>query len=148
MSTINPAFGRLLAGLGGALLIASLFMPWSEAAGVTDDGWQTLSAWDIFLLITGACGFAAAITGGRFGFFRPDLSFNGMTDIFGVIAGILIAWLILFDFPSDANREVGLYLALVGAAAVATGAGDFRVKSVFPRMPDAESAPAPGAEQR
>jgi hypothetical protein len=138
VSTINPAFGRLLAGFGGALLVVSLFAPWSDAAGVTRDGWQTLSAWDVFLMITGVCGIAAAITGGGFGFFRPDLSLSGMTDIFGVIAGILIAWLILFDFPSGANREVGLYLALVGAAAVATGAGDFRVRSVFPRMPDAE----------
>jgi hypothetical protein len=138
MSTINPAFGRLLAGFGGTLLVVSLFMPWSDTAGVTHDGWQTLSAWDMFLMVTGACGVAAAVTGGRFGFFRPDLSLNGMTDIFGVIAGILIAWLILFDFPSGAGREAGLYLALVGAAAVATGAGDFRVRSVFPRMPDAE----------
>jgi hypothetical protein len=138
VSTVNPRFGRLLAGLGGALLVVSLFIPWSDAAGVTRDGWQTLSAWDVFLMITGVCGIAAAITGGRFGFFRPDLSLNGMTDIFGVIAGILIAWLILFDFPAGANREVGLYLALVGAAAVATGAGDFRVRSVFPRMPYAE----------
>ena len=138
MTTINPAFGRLIAGLGGALLIAALFMPWSDAAGVTRDGWQTLSAWDVFLAITGICGIAAAITGGRFGFFRPDLSFNGMTDIFGVIATVLIAWLALFDFPSGATREVGLYLALLGALLVATGAGDFRVKSVFPRMPTAE----------
>jgi hypothetical protein len=138
MSTINPAFGRLLAGLGGALVIASLFMPWTDDAGATYDGWQTLSAWDVFLVITGVCGVAAAITGGRFGFFRPDLSFNGMTDIFGVVAGILIAWLILFDFPSGANREIGLYLALVGAASIAIGVGDFRVRSLFPRMPSAE----------
>ncbi len=138
MTTINPGFGRLLAGCGGVLLIVSLFMPWSDAAGVTHDGWQTLNAWDVFLVITGVSGLAAAMTGGRFGFFRPDLSLNGMTDIFGVVAAILIAWLIVFDFPSAANREVGLYLALVGATAVATGAGDFRVRSVFPRMPDAE----------
>ena len=134
MTTINPGLGRLLAGFGGALVIASLFMPWSDAAGVAHDGWQTLSTWDVFLVITGVSGVAAAITGGRFGFFRPDLSLNGMTDIFGVIAGVLIAWLILFDFPSGANREVGVYLALVGAAAVATGAGDFRVRSLFPRI--------------
>ena len=138
MTTINPGLGRLLAGCGGVLLIVSLFMSWSDAAGVTHDGWQTLRAWDVFLVITGFSGIAAAITGGRFGFFRPDLSLNGMTDILGVIAGILIAWLILFDFPSGATREVGLYLALVGATAVATGAGDFRVRSVFPRMPNAE----------
>jgi hypothetical protein len=138
MTTINPALGRLLAGLGGALLIASLFMNWSNAAGVSHDGWQTLSVWDIFLAITGVCGIAAAVTGGRFGFFRPDLSFNGMTDIFGVMAGTLIAWLILFDFPSGADREAGVYLALVGAAAVATGAGDFRVRSLFPRIPTSD----------
>jgi hypothetical protein len=135
MTTINPALGRLLAGLGGALLIASLFIAWSDAGGATHDGWQTLSVWDVFLVVTGACGIAAAVTGGRFGFFRPDLSFNGMTDIFGVMAATLIAWLILFDFPSGADREVGVYLALVGAAAVATGAGDFRVRSLFPGIP-------------
>jgi hypothetical protein len=138
MTTINPALGRLLAGFGGALLIASLFMAWSDATGVTHDGWQTLSVWDVFLAITGACGVAAALTGGRFGFFRPDLSFNGMTDIFGVMAATLIAWLLLFDFPPGADREVGVYLALVGAAAVATGAGDFRIKSLFPRIPDTD----------
>ena len=42
MTTINPGLGRLLAGFGGALLIASLFMPWSDTAGVTDDGWEML----------------------------------------------------------------------------------------------------------
>lgn len=134
MSTINAGFGRLLAAVGGALLIASLFMPWSDAAGATHDGWETLDTWDVFLAITGACGIAAAVTGGRFGFFRPDLSFNGMTDIFGVVATILIAWL-LFDFPSGADQGVGVYLALVGAAVIATGAGDFRVRSFFPEIP-------------
>ena len=138
MSTINPVLGRLLAGCGGVLLIASLFIPWSEVAGHTRTGWETVSVWDVFALITGACGIAAAVTGGRFGFFRRDLSFNGMTDIFGVILGILIAWLILFDFPSGASREVGVYLALAGAAAVATGAGDFRVTSWFPPLPESD----------
>jgi hypothetical protein len=138
MTTINPALGRLLAGFGGVLLIASLFMPWSDIAGVTQDGWETLNTWDVFLAITGVCGIAAAITGGRFGFFRLDLSFNGMTDIFGVVSGILIAWLMLFDFPSGAERELGLYVALVGAAVVATGAGDFRVTSLFPAIPQGD----------
>jgi hypothetical protein len=140
MSTINPRFGRLLAGWGGALLIASLFLPWSGTAGATENGWETVRVSDVFFLITGICGLAAAITGGRFGFFRRDLSLNGMTDIFGVVAGLLLAWLIFFDFPSGASREVGVYLALAGAAAVATGAGDFRVTAWFPRIPGAERA--------
>ena len=135
MTTINPGLGRLLAGLGGVLLVASLFAPWAGTGGATEDGWQALSVWDVFLTITGACGIAAAVTGGRFGFFRPDLSFNGMTDIFGVVAATLIAWFVLADFPSGVTREVGVYLALGGAVAVAIGAGDFRVRSLFPELP-------------
>jgi hypothetical protein len=144
MSTVNPALGRLLAACGGVLLIVSLFIPWSKVTGLTLTGWETVSVWDVFVLITGACGIAAAVTGGRFGFFRRDLSFNAMTDIFGVILGILIAWLIFFDFPPGASREAGVYLALAGAAAVATGAGDFRVTSWFPRLPQSDQ---PGSQK-
>jgi hypothetical protein len=136
MSTINPGFGRLLAGCGGALLIGSLFMPWSEsAAGVSQSGWDVLTVSDVLFLITGLFGLAAAITGGRFGFFRRDVSLNGATDILGLIAAILLAWLILFDWPSGASRQAGVYLALVAAAAITTGTGDFRVTSLFPRIP-------------
>jgi hypothetical protein len=148
MSTVNPALGRWLAGCGGVLLIASLFMPWSEVTGLTRTGWETVSVWDVFVLITGVCGIAAAVTGGQFGFFRRDLSFNGMTDIFGVVLVLLIAWLLLVDFPSGASREVGVYLALAGAAAVASGAGDFRVTSWFPRLPPSGEPTKLGAERR
>lgn len=137
MTTIHPTIGRLLAGFGGALLIASLFLAWSKGADGSLDGWQAASTWNVFLLITGACGVVAAITGGAFGFFRPDLSFNAMTDIFGVMASILLVWFIL-DAPSGMSREAGVYLALLGAALLATGAGDFRVSSAFPRMPETE----------
>jgi hypothetical protein len=139
MSTINPGFGRLLAGCGGALLIGSLFMPWSEsAAGVSQSGWEMLTVSDVLLLIAGLFGLAAAITGGRFGFFRRDVSLNGATDIIALIAGILLAWLIVFDWPSGATRQAGVYLALVAAAAITTGAGDFRVTSLFPRIPEGD----------
>lgn len=137
MSTINPGLGRVLAGVGGALLIASLFLSWSDSSGVSQSGWEALQTWDVFLLITGVCGIAAALTGGRFGFFRPDISFNAMTDIFGVLATTLIVWL-LFDFPAGAEQEVGVYLALLGALTIATGTGDFKVKSLFPRVPAAD----------
>ena len=60
-----------------------------------------------------------------------------MTDIFGVVAATLIAWLLLADFPAGTDPKAGVYVALAGALLVATGAGDFRVRSLFPRMPTA-----------
>lgn len=139
MSTINPGFGRLLAGAGGALLIVSLFLPWADSLdGASRNGWELLRTTDVLFLIVGVFGIAAATTGGRFGFFRPDLSMNAATDILGVVATTVLGWLILFDFPSGASREPGVYLALIAAIAIACGAGDFRVRSLFPSIPDRE----------
>lgn len=137
MSTISPGFGRLLAGGGGALLLASLFLPWADdSGGASRNGWELSATSDVLFVIVGVCGIAAAITGGRFGFFRPDVSLNGAADILAVVAAIVLGWLILFDFPADASRAVGVYLALVGTLAVACGAGDFRVTSLFPAIPE------------
>ncbi len=137
MSTINPGVGRLLVGGGGVLLLGSLFLPWADYAdGSSHDGWELSATSDVLLVIAGALGIAAAITGGRFGFFRPDVSLNGATDILGVAAAIVLGWLVLVDFPADASQTAGIYLALVGAVMIASGAGDFRVKSLFPKSPD------------
>jgi hypothetical protein len=137
VSTINPGIGRLLAAGGGTLLIAALFMSWAEdPGGATQNGWEFWTAADVVLAITAALGIAAGVTGGRFGFFRPDLSLNATADIAGVLASVLVGWLILFDFPSGADPEAGAYLALAAALAIACGAGDFRVSSAFPPMPD------------
>jgi hypothetical protein len=52
---------------------------------------------------------------------------NGATDLLGVVATMLIGWLIIFDFPAGASREIGVFLALIAAIAVAGGAGDYSV---------------------
>jgi hypothetical protein len=136
MSTIHPGIGRVLAGCGGLLLVGSLFMSWSDdGGGASQSGWELLTASDVLFVIAGLLGLVAAITGGRFGFFRRDVSLNGATDILNVVAGIVLAWLVAFDWPSGASREAGVYLALAGATAIATGTGDFRVRSLFPSIP-------------
>jgi hypothetical protein len=135
VSTINPGIGRILAGCGGALLVASLFLPWAEGPGdISRNGWELLRVSDVLLLIVGLHGIAAAITGGRFGYFRPDLSLNGATDILGVVAAVLLGWLLVFDFPSGASPQLGVYVALIADIAVACGTGDFRVTELFPRI--------------
>jgi hypothetical protein len=120
------------------LLIVSLFLPWAEKGGVSRSGWELWTMADVFFLIAGLCAIAAAITGGRFGLFRPDMSLIAATDLLGLVAIVLTAWLLIFDFPAGADREIGAFLALVAALAIAGGAGDYRPlrgASWFPKVP-------------
>jgi hypothetical protein len=127
--------GQLIAGAGGAALIASLFLPWADARGSSRSGWELLTTLDVFFLIVGLVAIAAALTGGRIGVFRPDVSLNGATDLFGVVCTILIAWLLIADFPSGASRAVGGFVALASAIVVACGAGDYSVLRGAPLFP-------------
>ena len=138
MESSNRRAGQLIAGAGGVLLIASLFLPWAERGGVSRTGWELWTMSDVFFLIAGLCAIAAAITGGRFGLFRPDLTLIGATDLLGLVAIVLIGWLLIFDFPAGADREIGAFLALIGAMTIAGGAGDYRpLRGAFwfPRVP-------------
>jgi hypothetical protein len=143
----KPGPGQLIAGAGGALLIISLFLPWAERGGVSQSGWELWTMADVFLLLAGLTALGAMITGGRIGFFRPDLSLNGATDLLGVVATVLLTWLILFDFPEGASREIGVFLALIAAITIAGGAGDYRMlrrgsrSASYPRT-------TPGDEER
>lgn len=138
MKPTNPRAGQLIAGAGGVLLIVSLFLPWAEKGGVSHSGWELLTMADVFFLIAGLCPIAAAITGGRFGLFRPDLTLIGATDLLGLVAIVMMAWLLIFDFPAGADREIGAFLALIAAVTTAVGAGDYRPlrgAPWFPRVP-------------
>jgi hypothetical protein len=135
MTARQPRLGQLIAGAGGVLLIISLFLPWVDAGGVSRSGWELWTMSDLVFLIAALLGIATAISGGRFGLFRPDLSLNGATDLLGVVATLLILWLILFDFPAGASREIGVFLALVAAITIACGVGDYRVLRGGPLFP-------------
>jgi hypothetical protein len=136
VTSTESGLGRLICGTGGALLIVSLFLPWASAADVDLNGWELWTMADVFILIVGLVAIGAALTGGRFGLFRPDLSLSGAADLLGVVATVLLAWHVIFDFPEGASREIGVFLALIGAMAVAGGAGDYatlRGAPLFPR---------------
>jgi hypothetical protein len=137
MSTGGPGPGQLIAGAGGVLLITSLFLPWASTGNVDRTGWELLTMGDVFLFVAGLVAVTAAATGGRVGVFRPDMSLIGATDLLSVMAAILVGGLLLFDFPEGADREIGVYVALVSAIVIAGAAGDYsplRGAPLFPRI--------------
>jgi hypothetical protein len=139
MNKNRTVLGRLATGAGGVLLILSLFLPWADVGGVHRNAFQLLPGGDVFLLIVGVVAITTALTWKRYGLFRPDLSMNGAADLLGLVATILLAWFILFDFPSGSGRGPGVFVALVAAIAITGGAGDYATLSGapwFPRVDD------------
>ena len=135
---------QVIVGAGGALLLLSLFLPWATAGDQSANGWELSTTTDVYLLIAALAAVVAAVTGGHIGLFRPDVSLMGAADILNVIASVLLVWLLAFDFPDGASRDIGVFVALAGAVVAACGAADWRPLKgapVFPRLPDGRHSP-------
>jgi hypothetical protein len=136
MNTTESGTLRAIVGAGGVLMIVALFLPWEDVGGVSRSGWEFWTVEDLLLVVVGIFAIGTALTGGGFGLFRPDMSLAGATDLLSVLSTLLLAWLVFFDFPAGADREIGAFLGLLAAATIAGGAGDWRVLRggpVFPR---------------
>ena len=134
MAVKTPVHQRLIAGVGGAVLIASLFLSWADVQGVNQTGWEFNTVAAVLFLIAGVFGIATAITGGQYGAGRPDVSTIGATDLLNTTSMLLLAWLI-FDFPDHATRQPGVFCALISAAMTAFSVADYRPLRGAPWFP-------------
>ena len=126
---------RGFVGIAALALIVSVFLPWTDAAGGNSTAWELNAAVAVLCLFAGALGLVAAITDGRIGLFRPDVSSSGAADIVNVATTIVVATFILADLPSGTGPALGAYLALASAVVVACGSADWRVLRGAPLFP-------------
>lgn len=128
---------RLVCGAAGALMVVALFLPWDQVQDADRIAWGLWKLTFPLCLALAACALTTAITGGRIGLNRPDVSIVGATDGLGVITTLTLAWLLFGDFPAQAGHQPALILALMSAAAAAFAAADYRPlrgAPLFPRM--------------
>jgi hypothetical protein len=119
VSTGQRTPGQTLAGVGGILLFAFLFLPWFDFGGVNQSGWEGQSSTDVYLLITAVIAIGAALAGR--GEVMPGLTLNGAASVLGGVGTIVLLWLVIFDFPEGADRKIGLYLSLIAVVVIAFG---------------------------
>jgi drug/metabolite transporter (DMT)-like permease len=115
--------GEMLALLGAALVIVSLFLPWYGGSTL-----GTLSAWDTFgaglvLLIAAACAALAMVASALT---ERSTALPVSVAVWSVVLGLvgLIAALVrVLERPDHATSLcAGAWLALVGAGAILLGA--------------------------
>ena len=120
MGPVRARQGKLIAGVGGLLLFGFLFLPWSAEAGVNETGWQAQTTMDIYLLITAMVAVAVALPASR-ALLLPGVTMPGGAALLGSVATVLLIWLSFLDFPSGADRKLGVYLALLAAIVITVG---------------------------
>lgn len=163
--------GRLVAAIGGLVLIISLFLNWvglslgnagefgqfanqvAESFNVdtSASGWQALEFGDIVFFVVGVL----AITPAALDIF--DLEIELPFDVGaiaiggGVIATLWIVWRIL-DKGEGVSLKIGIFLGLAGAIAVAVGgflqqsdSGGEEYAYEAPGQVPPQAPPAPGA---
>jgi hypothetical protein len=121
MDAVGVRRGRLVAGIGGLMLLGFLFLPWFGEGGLNSDGWEGQSSTDIFLMITALVAVASALPAGR-AHLLPGVTISGAAAVLGAVATVIMVWLSFIDFPSGADRKIGVYLALVAAIVITVGA--------------------------
>lgn len=120
MDPIRGRQGRLVSGIGGLMLFGFLFLPWFGEAGLNSTGWEGQSTTDIYLLITAMVAVAAALPATR-ALLLPGVTMSGAAALLGGVGTVLLIWLSFIDFPSGADRKVGVYLALLAAIVITIG---------------------------
>jgi hypothetical protein len=105
-----------VAGLGGIILLVSLFLPWyADGSGAGGTGWEMLSVIDIVLallaLLAIAVPLATLLTDGP----AKSIGTAVLASAFGWI-GVLLVVLRLIDDPQPGlELDYGAYVALVGS---------------------------------
>jgi hypothetical protein len=119
MEAMRARQGRLVAGVGGVMLFAFLFLPWFGEGGLSETGWEGQSSTDVYLMITAVIAIASAVPLGRE--LLPGVTPGGAAALMGGVATLILIWLSFLDFPSGADRKIGVYLALFAAIVITVG---------------------------
>jgi hypothetical protein len=111
------SYGALAAGIGGVVLIISLFLNWFSAGGFGQSGWESLKITDIVLFLLGlvAIGYALLeLTGANVRL--PVRREHALTVI-----GIIVTTLTLDILIEGTNQAIGLILATLASIAILVG---------------------------
>jgi hypothetical protein len=105
-----------LAGVFGVVLLGSLFLDWFGGRS----GWQALGVLDVVLALMAVSALGlVAITAAH----RTQAVSTGVASMLGLVAIFVSVWLLVrvASPPGGAERDVGLWIGLVGCLGV-TGA--------------------------
>jgi hypothetical protein len=161
MDTSRLTTGDIVAGVGGVVLLISLFLPWygvsvdvaGFSASESGSGWEVLSFIDILLFLISVAAIAIVVAKAA-GALPAEVPAPVVLLGLGALAVLLVIYRII-DIPTegdvpdqvDLSRKIGIFIALVGSAAVAYGGWRTNTETPGRRAgaPAADPSPPPPA---
>jgi len=153
MNTSRLTTGDIVAGVGGVVLLISLFLPWygvsvdvaGFSASESGSGWEALGFIDILLFLVAVVAIAV-VAARAAGALPAEVPGSLVLLALGALAVLLVLFRII-DIPTggdvpeqvELSRKIGIFIALIGSAAVAYGG--WRTNS---EQPTSAAAPAAG----
>jgi hypothetical protein len=133
-----------VAGLGGLLLLVSMFLPWYGPGNVT--GWQALTVIDVLLALLALVAIAVPVISAMTRGPAKPVAIEVIASAIGWLAVLLVAVRLVFA-PDDLSVRYGVWLALAGAVIAWVGSWmslrDESTPGAVP--PDVPRRPAPPA---
>ena len=155
MDTSRLTTGDIVAGVGGIVLLISLFLPWygvsvdiaGFSASESGSGWEALGFIDILLFVIAVAAIAVVVARAA-GALPADIPAPVILLGLGALAVLLVLFRII-DIPVDGDmpdevdltRKVGIFIALIGAAAITYGGWRTNTET-----PTARMTPAPATD--
>jgi hypothetical protein len=114
--------GEWITGLGGALLLVALFLPWYDEGAVSPTGWQSFTVIDVVLAAVGLAALLVPVITAQQRAPAVPLAMEALVDLAGLVALVLVLIRVV-NLPGDASaRAAGLWVGLVATVVIVAGA--------------------------
>ncbi|MDQ3935336.1 MAG: hypothetical protein M3340_11990 [Actinomycetota bacterium] len=120
--------GEWIAGIGGAALLAVMFLEWFSGR----TAWEAFSIADLLLALAGAMGVGVAVMAAAHNTPAVSLALASLLALVGFVAAIVVAVKAIAP-PDDLARSGGLWLGLAGCLLTTAGAFATMRDERFPR---------------
>ncbi|MGZ5309780.1 MAG: hypothetical protein ACXWDQ_04960 [Solirubrobacterales bacterium] len=116
--------GEKIAGGAGIALLIIMFLPWYGSGPFSVNAWESFTYTDLICFLAGVAGLALAVTAASDSDLGLPVALSSVVAGLGALATLLVLYRII-DPPGaggvDVGREIGIFLGLIAAAAIAYG---------------------------
>ena len=139
-----------LTGLGGIVLLVSLFLPWYSLGGESATGWESFTVVDVIIALASLCAIALPVVTAVQRTAAVPQAFSASIVWVLMLAAVLAVIRLLNPPVDDVSRDAGVWIAAIASLAVV----GFDIKSMRdkrfpgamrPRL-DIETIAAPTAD--